>query len=397
MLLNLSFYRMRSISLLTLLLSLNSACQNGGGCFKHPLDCIVDTSCVYVFSWVEFGTTYNISLWTSLNYFDIANRDNIWVAFGLSDEGTMADSQITVCAIIQNDSSVIQVNGFSHGVSPIAVPTTTLTSNVYTTVEDGSVSCRFLLYKSLLSTTPKKMFFGAGPIQDGDLQYHRRTPISSEDVVDLAEFNEFGGVTRTTDYKILFHASAMLTGYGIFLVIGMYTSRYLKPIFETAWYRIHTGMMMGVVGMAAVGLTMILIYEEGKIETGTHEILGFIIIVITVLQIVLGLCRPHQKHPKRHLFVIVHVIVACALLFLVFIEIFLGLAKTKLNIPTHIIVLQIFYVLWVIVGCIVGNELLKRFSDDNTYVERLKVFTVVNIGIILAYGVAMIMLLNIIA
>ena len=83
---------------------------------------------------------------------------------------------------------------------------------------------------------------------------------------------------------------------------------------------------------------------------------------------------------------------------LVVVNIFLGLSKTQLNIPSHILVIQGIYVIWIVFGSIIGNEVLKHLykSDHIVYVKKLKLYTMINIGVILMYGCTIIILLNVV-
>lgn len=331
-----------------------------------------------------------------VSYFSLSGADEYWVAMGLSDSGTMEGSQITACTLSNNKISVVQMSGYSHGVSPVVIRSS-LTSQVTVTKTDEYVTCKFYLHKSLFDGENKHLFVGSGQVKDNSILYHLATPLVSEEKISLSDDEQSTISVQITDFRILLHASAMITGYGVFMVVGIYTSRYLKPIFEKAWFKIHTNIMYGMVFLVAVGLGSIML-KEPTTTTGLHEIIGFLIIALTIFQIILASCRPYQKHRTRRIVMFGHLFIACFLFILVVINIFLGLSKVHLKIPSHIFVIQGIYVVWVVFGSIVGNEVLKYFYsyDQRVYTKKLKVYTIINIGIILMYGCTIIILLNVV-
>lgn len=338
-----------------------------------------------------------MSVKAKTSYFALADSENYWIGLGLSEEGSMESSQITLCTKNGDDISVVQVGGFSHGVSPTSIEPS-LTSKVTVKKEDDYITCEFMLHKSFFDTENKYLFIGAGPVEDNLILYHYATPIVSEEKFSFSEENEGSKAYSTiTDFRILLHASAMITGYGIFLVVGIYTSRYLKPIFDSAWYRIHTSIIYGMVFIVAVGLASILL-KQRTITTNVHELIGFLIIFLTIFQIILGSCRPYKKHQGRSCTIFLHLFIGCFLLILVVVNIFLGLSKTELNIPNHILAIQGIYVIWIVFGSIIGNEVLKHLykNDHVVYVKKLKLYTMINIGVILMYGCTIIILLNVV-
>ena len=331
-----------------------------------------------------------------VSYFSLESSENFWVGMGLSEQGIMGGSQITLCTKGMK-TSVVQVSGYSHGVLPTSIGPS-LTSKVSLTKDDELISCTFLLHKSFFDGENKYIFIGAGPVEDNYILYHYSTPVVSTETVNLfGQDDSQPAYAGITDFRILLHASAMITGYGVFLVVGIYTSRYLKPLFDSAWYTVHTSIIYGMIFIVAVGLAAILI-KQRTINTGGHELIGFLIIILTIVQIILGACRPYKKHKARYSSSFVHLVIGCFLLLLVVINIFLGLSKTQLRIPNHIFVIQGIYVIWIVFGSIVGNEVLKHLysHDQIVYIKKLKMYTMINIGVILMYGCTIIILLNVV-
>jgi hypothetical protein len=332
-----------------------------------------------------------------LSYFSLQNSKNYWLGIGLSEKGSMEDSQITLCTKSIEKISVVQVSGYSHGILPTSIGPS-LTSQITLTKDDEFLSCTFLLHKTFFDGENKYIFIGAGPIEDNYVLYHYSTPLVSTKSENLfGELDSNPTYASVIDFRVLLHASAMITGYGIFLVVGIYTSRYLKVIFDSAWYKIHTGIMYGMVIIVAVGLASILL-KVRTITTGAHELIGLLIICITILQLILGACRPYRKHKLRNYSMFIHLFVGCFLLILIVINIFLGLSKIQSKIPNHIFVIQGIYVIWIVFGSILGNEVLKHLygNDHAVYIKKLKLYTMINIGVILMYGCTIIILLNVV-
>ena len=392
-------HEMYGLYLLPLLLSCYSllvySCPNNP-CFKSPQDCS-GSSCIIQFSHSDYGSALNVTMKAQVSYFSLESSENFWLGMGLSEQGSMDDSQITLCTKSIDKTSVVQVAGYSHGVLPTSIGPS-LTSQILLSKNDEFISCNFLLHNSFFDGENKHIFIGAGPVEDNYIMYHHTTPVVSTETVNLFEEQEsktaYSGII---DFRVLLHASAMITGYGVFLVVGIYTSRYLKIIFDSAWYKIHTSIVYGMVVIVAVGLASILL-KVRTINTGVHELIGFLIICLTVFQIILGACRPYKKHKARNSSLFIHLFIGCFLLILVIINIFLGLSKIQQKIPNHIFVIQGIYVIWIVFGSIIGNEVLKHLygNDHVVYIKKLKLYTMINIGVILMYGCTIIILLNVV-
>ena len=369
-----------------------------GNSLRIPPSCFPDSTCIVELQWSDFGSAFNISIKVSTSYFSLIDTDHIWVGLGISETGEMDNSQITLCTLNNNRVKITQVRGYSHGVSPVTIGPS-LTSQTAVTRNNDFIACRFILHRSLIDSDSKFLLVGSGPVEDSSVLYHHSTPLVSETRISLSDSasGSDSAVKKITNFRILLHASAMITGYGIFLVLGILTSRYLKPLFDTAWYRIHTQIVFLMVFLVAIGLAAIFLHM-GTVGTGGHEVIGFIIITLTILQIILGACRPHRKHSGRLPTTFIHVIIACILFVLVIINIFLGLAKIHLGIPSHIFVIQGIYVIWIVFGAIIGNEVLLYFygADPRVYIKKLKLYTMINIGVILMYGCTIIILLNVV-
>ena len=372
-----------------------SSCPNNP-CFTSPPEC-TGSSCIVQFENSDYGSAFNVSMTAQVSYFSLDSSENFWLGMGLSEQGSMGDSQITLCTKSSGKTSVIQVKGYSHGVLPTSIGPS-LTSQVSLSKNEMVISCNFLLHKSFFDGENRHLFIGAGPVEDNYILYHHSTPLISEGPVNLfSEADSDLPYASVIDFRILLHASAMITGYGIFLVVGIYTSRYLKAIFGSAWYKIHTSIMYGMVIIVAVGFGSILL-KVRTINAGVHELVGFLIICLTIFQIILGGCRPYKKHSARNSTTFLHLFIGCFLLILIVINIFLGLSKIQSKIPNHIFVIQGIYVIWIVFGSILGNEVLKHLygNDHNVYVKKLKLYTMINIGVILMYGCTIIILLNVV-
>ena len=384
-----------TIAILFLSLHLTAECCVNEKCFQTPPNCS-GASCIVQLNWSEYGSAYNMSMKILASYFSLNEAENYWIAVGTSEKGFMADSQITLCTLSNKMVSVVQVSGYSHGVMPADIGPS-LTSQAKLQNSDNYISCQFILHRSLFDYEKNYVFIGGGPILDNLILYHYATPLVSSEVISLSGSSSYPSGYRITDFRILLHASAMITGYGIFMVVGMYTSRYIRPLFEASWYRIHTKIMFSMVFIVAVGLGSIVL-KKRTVTTGIHEIIGFIIITLTILQIIIASCRPHKKHEKRNRMTFIHLFIGIALFVLVVINIFLGLTKIQTNIASHIFVIQGLYVIWIVFGSIIGNEVLKYFygNDQRLYIKKLKLYTMINIGIILMYGCTIIILLNVV-
>lgn len=370
-------------------------CCSDNKCFQTPPSC-TGSSCIAQLNWSDYGSAFNFSMKVLASYFSLNEAENYWIGIGTSEKGSMENSQITLCTHSNKKVSVVQVDGYSHGVMPVNIGPS-LTSQVDLRNADNYISCQFILHKSLFDYDKKYVFIGGGPIADNLILYHYATPMVSSEVISFSGSGNTRSGYGITDFRILLHASAMITGYGIFMVVGIYTSRYIRPLFGSSWYRIHTNVMFSMVFIIAVGLGSIFLKKK-TVTSGIHELIGFLIISLTIFQIIIGSCRPYKKHERRYVITFIHLFVGIVLFVLVVINIFLGLAKIQLNIPNHIFVIQGLYVIWIVFGSIIGNEALKYFYsyDQLLYIKKLKLYTMINIGIILMYGCTIIILLNVV-
>ena len=100
-------------------------------CFKSPPDCS-GTSCIVQFQNSDYGSAFNITMKAQVSYFSLESSENFWVGMGLSEQGTMGGSQITLCTKGMK-TSVVQVSGYSHGVLPTSIGPS-LTSKVSLTI-----------------------------------------------------------------------------------------------------------------------------------------------------------------------------------------------------------------------------------------------------------------------
>ena len=360
-------------------------------CFKHPLDCVYPNCNVHA-SWLIYSNAYKVNISISVSYFKLDENQSVWLGLGVSKTPSMESSLITLCTIFDSRLSVTQSYGYNHGISPQTIGTT-LTSQVEFTEKNGVMKCELLLHKSLLSTEENYLFVGGGEVVNKMIQYHKVTPIVSDDMISFTSVK----TTQITDTLILLHGSAMMTAYGVFLIVAVYTNRYMRPIFQKAWFKIHTNIAIMLLFLALLGFGSILARQE-RFMKGPHEILGFMILILTLIQILLASLRPYRSHSNRKVIIIIHTVVGFFIFLLSFINILLGLSKSKLRIPMYIIFIQGLYTFWVVFGAMLGNEMLRYFyrHDSTVYLKKLKRYCFVNLGIVLLYGCTIIMLLNVI-
>jgi len=120
----------------------------------------------------------------------------------------------------------------------------------------------------------------------------------------------------------------MAVGFGIFLPLGVLCARYGKNFQPPIWYQLHQtiqviGLAMGfsgfIIGVAIIG-------------TGTfqsHQAIGWIVMIIAILQPLNAIIRPHRQEGvvtvKRWIWYIFHSMLGRVCVLLALTNIFLGL------------------------------------------------------------------------
>ncbi|KAL5261519.1 hypothetical protein ACHWQZ_G007285 [Mnemiopsis leidyi] len=154
-------------------------CALKSGCYSYPSDCSAST-CTFSLRWnqTEAGLI-EIHVKGKPADHSLSDTDKIWLAFGFSTYGTMADSRHYLCKKNGESYTAVRVDGYSHGLtrdSTVQINEGDITGSLV----DGVMHCNFRVNSTYLPAEEKTLFHGMGPVMDSGLAMkHYKTPRTS--------------------------------------------------------------------------------------------------------------------------------------------------------------------------------------------------------------------------
>ncbi|XP_029955422.1 putative ferric-chelate reductase 1 [Salarias fasciatus] len=265
--------------------------------------------------------------------YELTGPSEGYVSLGLSNDQIMGNDDIYICVL--GAEGLVEVRrAFSVGrTAPRMLPLGNV-SDVKASERDGVLSCSFTSM-NLISTqrssglnTSYYLMFAHGPSQNGHIQFHRNTFISSSRV-DISQPAPVQ--TAGWPHIIRAHGALMLTAWMGSGSVGMMVARYLRGAGsehrlcgKQLWFMIHV-MLMSVT-VAATVVAFVLPFSHVKAWSGgAHPVLGCLLLTFSCLQPLLALLRPGPHHPRRFLFSWSHALMAGLVKVLSVASIFTGL------------------------------------------------------------------------
>jgi len=151
-------------------------------------------------------------------------------------------------------------------------------------------------------------------------------------VINLVDGGGSTGSSQVDDPLRDTHGALMLTGWGIFLVLGVLSARYGKGLGGDWWFTLHQFFQITGFVMVSAGFTIAWIMTGGAhFNTKIHAQFGLTVMILGYLQFFGGLLRPHKpkegqsKSALRTLFEFLHPWTGRVLLIAACVNIFIGI------------------------------------------------------------------------
>ncbi|XP_012555832.2 ferric-chelate reductase 1 isoform X1 [Hydra vulgaris] len=252
-------------------------------------------------------------------------------------------------------------------------------------MHDGSILCRYERPLKLSSENENYLYdmneplyaaLAFGDILSGNFPDQHADYIKSSGPIDFKVVQDIS--FDTISIKLIkAHGSLMVLAWIFFIICGIFTSRYMKPILTSkiagkdAWFRIHQSIM--IIGLLCMisGFVIILVHFNGKLylKNDIHHWLGFTAIILGLLQPTLAIFRCAPDHSKRYLFNWIHRFIGMSAWLIAVSSIVFGLKKLSLNFIPAIAFAGIVLVLFIGLDLIQLSSQYKCFftNDQNMF------------------------------
>lgn len=131
-----------------------------------------------------------------------------------------------------------------------------------------------------------------------------------------------GGVDNTIVTKKRVHGVLMAISWGFLFPVGVTIARFMKHL-DPLWFKLHRGIQ--ILGFALTIIAFIIILETGSHTEHAHMGIGITVVILTTIQVIVAIFRPHKDAPRRWLFNLFHWWNGRGLLVLALINCFIGL------------------------------------------------------------------------
>jgi hypothetical protein len=279
--------------------------------------------CTVTLRWATVNSSIIFNIVTPLDSSGGADRGRgSWVAVGFSHDSLMANSDSLECLFLSN-GSVSVLDGWNND-----VPTNTVDEDqsdielIRGSTHNNMGNCSFR--RTIVPHNPAQGYFlnqslhillAIGPLKgskvlDGStpLAHHTWKQALSEQVNIVASC-DVPPPSKEMWRSVLIRIHGTIMTFIVLVVfpLGAIVARYFREVLGTRWIKFHMGMMISGVLSMIVGLMFALGHTSFQFHVGVHQVLGIILIPVTVVQVVVGLFRPHPgKSTKRIAFNWVH-------------------------------------------------------------------------------------------
>eukprot|EP00116_Pleurobrachia_bachei_P010708 sb/3470970/ len=134
-------------------------CAGVDGCYSNPSGC-TSAKCDITVQWWQDGNFTQVSLSGKLSTFSMSVSDDIWLGFGLSELGTMKDSDMYLCSKVDSQYTAVHIMGFSHGL--IQSSSVQLEEEVSGSLVDGVMTCNTTIPNSAIPSGTLHIMAGMG-------------------------------------------------------------------------------------------------------------------------------------------------------------------------------------------------------------------------------------------
>jgi len=308
-----------------------------------------------IVSWVGAGATAGTYAATSV---DAHASSNNGPGGDPSQEGVLVVSGDRFVSAVDGSTSITRVQFLRarkpNGIASNTTSTTTTASSSNYDLSSGA-SPQFLMWAFGPPGRSNPTYDAAASSIQGDSQHPSSGRGFSSQKVDFGALQCTGivdvGVPPYRGPAFQAHAAILVLAYWALMVPAAFMARYRfaakSPSFccgccssspklfgYDLWFTFHMFLQIASVFLAFIGLLILIIHLkelELEAEYPPHQLVGFISIVLAILQLIMGMMRPDKHHPYRALFLWAHRITSFTTILLGTVAIGLGCAKAELK------------------------------------------------------------------
>ncbi|XP_055259000.1 ferric-chelate reductase 1 isoform X1 [Moschus berezovskii] len=313
-----------------------SDCGNKKFCIRSPLNCDPERELACVFlSFTRDDQSVMVEMsGPSKGYLSLAFSHDRW----------MGDDDAYVC-ILEDQIVHIQpshLTGRSHPVMDSGDPL----EDMAWRLADGVMQCSFRRNITLPGVKNRfdlnasyYIFVADGAAADGHIHKHSQQPLITYEKYNVTgDPKNIGGSRSLLLLKV--HGALMFVAWMITVSVGVLIARFFKPVWskalfgDAAWFQVHRTLMLTTAALTFIAFLLPFIYRGGwNWRAGYHPYLGFIVMVLAVLQLLLAAFRPPLHDPRRKMFNWTHWSMGTAARIIAVAAMFLGMDLPGLNLP----------------------------------------------------------------
>jgi len=175
-------------------------------------------------------------------------------------------------------------------------------------------------------------------------------------------------IVSTTDQLKTVHSVLVSLGWLIFMPIGIFFARYGKDLPNNVWFKVHLSFQLTGFVLSLVGIIIIIIAIKTPALVTPHHVIGFILLILSVFQVVYAAFRPHppaageEKSMQRSIFELVHHWNGRICIVLAAINVFFGITIRGIENP-YIYEILLAALIVGLVSIIIGLEITTRIGE----------------------------------
>uniref|UniRef100_A0A2C9KZ33 Ferric-chelate reductase 1 n=1 Tax=Biomphalaria glabrata TaxID=6526 RepID=A0A2C9KZ33_BIOGL len=335
----------------------DTECGKTKGCFSS----CGSSGCTFSVIWQKTSST-SVTYTLKAAY---QSSSGFYIALGFSGDTQMGSDSVIGCAYQSSSAVLYTAENVGKTPNPFSDSQISLSSGDYT---NGVLTCSITRPISgsgkrydLNQAWTLLFVLGAASITSGvaSIQYHNQDFFISESSVTASSIVDIAPLGKD-DALVKAHGCLMVVAWVFFASIGLVVARYYKPVLsgtmcsQKIWFQVHRFSMVLVLCVTAIAFIIIFVKEDGEWsdlegdETYLqgHPIMGVMVMILTILNPVMALFRPHPGTPKRPIFNWAHFLVGIAAHILGVITIFFGIQIKGATTPYYATYIMGAYVAW---------------------------------------------------
>uniref|UniRef100_A0A8C2S272 Ferric-chelate reductase 1 n=1 Tax=Capra hircus TaxID=9925 RepID=A0A8C2S272_CAPHI len=311
-----------------------SDCGNKKFCIRSPLNCDPEKerACVFL-SFTRDDQSVMV---------EMSGPSKGYLSFAFSHDRWMGDDDAYVC-ILEDQLVHIQPSHLtgrrrSHPIMDSGDPL----EHMAWRLADGVMQCSFRRNITLPGVKNRfdlnasyYIFIADGAAADGRIHKHSQQPlITYEKYTVTGDPKNIGGSRSLLLLKV--HGALMFVAWMTTVSVGVLIARFFKPVWSKALFgdAVHRTLMLTTSALTFIAFLLPFIYRGGwNWHAGYHPYLGFLVMVLALLQLVLAAFRPPLHDPRRKMFNWTHWSMGTAARIIAVAAMFLGMDLPGLNLP----------------------------------------------------------------